>query len=117
VRRFKELGFEDPTAGFYGMVENIDENIGRLLAKMDEWDLHRNTLLIFMSDNGMTGGGSGPEVKPLGKWDDGTPLRRFNAGMKGLKNSADEGGVRVPFFMRWDGRIIPGRDIDTIAAH
>lgn len=117
VRRFKELGFEDQTAGFYGMIENIDENVGRLLEKMDEWDLHRNTLLIFMSDNGMTGGGSGPEVKPLGKWADGTPLRRFNAGMKGLKNSADEGGVRVPFFVRWDGRIIPGRDIDTIAAH
>ena len=41
----------------------------------------------------------------------------YNAGMKGLKGSADEGGVRVPFFVRWDGRIEPGRDMDRIAAH
>ncbi|MEE9263468.1 MAG: sulfatase/phosphatase domain-containing protein, partial [Vicinamibacteria bacterium] len=40
-----------------------------------------------------------------------------NAGMKGLKGSTDEGGVRVPFFVRWDGRIIPGVDHDRIAAH
>jgi arylsulfatase len=37
--------------------------------------------------------------------------------MKGLKGTPDEGGVRVPFFIRWDGRIKPGRDIDRIAAH
>jgi arylsulfatase len=41
----------------------------------------------------------------------------YNAGMKGLKGSADEGGVRVPFFVRWEGRIQPGRDVDRIAAH
>jgi arylsulfatase len=40
-----------------------------------------------------------------------------NAGMKGLKGSPDEGGVRVPFFVRWDGRIQPGRDVGRIAAH
>jgi arylsulfatase A-like enzyme len=37
--------------------------------------------------------------------------------MKGLKGSTDEGGVRVPFFVRWDGHIAPDRDIDTAAAH
>jgi len=117
TERFKNLGFEDKTAGFYGMIENIDENWGLLLEKLDEWQLLENTLVIFMSDNGMTGGGSGRAGRPLGEWEDGTPLYRYNAGMKGLKGSADEGGVRVPFFVRWDGHITPGREIDTIAAH
>ncbi|MBW3599845.1 MAG: sulfatase-like hydrolase/transferase, partial [Planctomycetes bacterium] len=102
---------------FYGMIENIDENVGRLMRKLEEWKLLENTVVIFMSDNGMTGGGSGNRNRPIGRLPDGTPLEFYNAGMKGLKGSPDEGGVRVPFFVRWDGRIQPGRDIDRIAAH
>jgi len=115
AKRFTDLGFGKTQAGFYGMIENIDENVGRLMQKLDDWDLLDDTLIIFMSDNGMTGDGSGRGV--LGKAPDGTPLKVYNAGMKGMKGSADEGGVRVPFFVRWDGRIKPGRDIDRIAAH
>ena len=97
------------------MIENIDENMGRLLTSLDKWQLFQNTVVIFMSDNGMTGGGSGRGV--MGHLPDGTEMAPYNAGMKGLKGSVDEGGVRVPFFLRWDGRIQPGRNIDTIAAH
>jgi arylsulfatase len=117
TKRFTDLGFGDEPAGFYGMIENIDENVGRLLDKLDEWDLFDDTLIIFMSDNGMTGGGSGRVGQPLGKLPDGAELFLYNAGMKGLKGSADEGGVRVPFFVRWDGHIQHARDIDRLAAH
>jgi arylsulfatase len=117
ARRFSELGFADDQAGFYGMIENIDENIGRFLDQLGEWNLFENTLIIFMSDNGTTGGGPGRPGQALGKLPDGTQLFPFNAGMKGLKGGPDEGGVRVPFFVRWDGRITPGRDVDRIAAH
>ena len=112
AERFTDLGFGKEQAGFYGMVENIDENMGRLLAKLDEWKLSENTVLIFMADNGMTGGGSGQPGKDLAP---GYPF--FNAGQKGLKGSTDEGSVRVPFFVRWPGKIKPGQDIDRIAAH
>lgn len=112
AKRFADLGFPPDCAGFYGMIENIDENVGRLFAKLAEWQLDASTLVIFMSDNGMTGGGSGRPNKPLAE---GFPY--FNAGMKGLKGSADEGGVRVPFYLRWPGRIAPGRDVSTVAAH
>jgi arylsulfatase len=112
AKRFTDLGFGPEQAGFYGMVENIDENIGLLLSKLDEWKLSENTLLIFMSDNGMTGGGSGTPGKDLAP---GYPF--FNANQKGLKGSNDEGGCRVPFFVRWPGKIAPGKDIDTLAAH
>ncbi len=117
ARRFKELGFTDDEAGFYGMIENIDDNVGRMLGKLEDWDLLRSTVVIFLSDNGMTGGGSGRLGTVMGRVSDGAELFPYNAGMKGLKGSVDEGGVRVPFFIRWDGRITPGRDIDRIAAH
>lgn len=128
AKRFTDLGFGKETAGFYGMIENIDENMGRLIGKLDEWRLLDNTIVIFLSDNGTTGGGSGMNGnvpggadavpgKPLGRSADGRSLPPFNAGMKGLKGSAEEGGVRVPFFVRWDGHIAAGRDIDRIAAH
>ncbi len=114
TKRFTDIGFDKAPAGFYGMVENIDENVGRLMGKLEEWKLLDNTLVIFMSDNGMTGGiGRGV----LGRAADGTKLEAFNADMKGFKGSPEEGGVRVPFFVRWDGKIEAGRDVDRIAAH
>ena len=57
----------EPAASFFGMVHNIDQNIGKLLAKLDEWGLAQNTLVIFMNDNGGTGGyaisGPSPSVQ------------------------------------------------------
>ncbi len=116
-RRFLELGFTEEQAGFYGMIENIDQNVGRLMQKVDEWKLLDNTVIIFMSDNGMTGGGSGRPGIAMGKLSDGTPLLPYNAEMKGLKGSPEEGGVRVPFFVRWDGQIKAGQNITQLAAH
>lgn len=115
--RFLKAGFNDDQAGYYGMIENIDENVGALLKRLEKWDLLKSTVIIFMSDNGMTGGASGPPAKPMGHDVDGRPMEMFNAGMRGLKGSPDEGGVRVPFFVRWDGRITADREIDRIAAH
>ena len=117
TKRFTDIGFEAKTAGFYGMIENIDENFGLLLDKLEEWKLLENTVVIFMSDNGMTGGGSGRAGKVVGKLPDGTKLFPYNAGMKGQKGSTDEGGVRVPFFVRWDGKVPAGTDVKMIAAH
>ncbi len=116
-RRFLDRGFSEEQAGFYGMIENIDENIVTLMDRLKQWNLLHNTVIIFMSDNGMTGGGSGVPGKAMGTLPDGTPMLPYNAGMRGLKGSVDEGGVRVPFFIRWDGHIKAGQEIDRIAAH
>jgi len=123
VKRFRELGFKEGTsagdAGYYGMIENIDDNMGRLVGKLAEWQLLENTLIIFMSDNGMPGPtyGLGQLGQAIGKDASGAPLYPFNGGRIGFKGSVDEGGVRVPFFVRWDGRIKGGRDIDRIVDH
>ena len=115
--RFRDLGFAPDPAGFYGMIENVDENVGRLLAKLGEWGLLEDTLIVFLSDNGMAAVGPPVDGEPLGHLPDGTLLHTDNAGMEGLKGSVDEGGVRVPCYWRWDGRIEPGVEVDRIAAH
>ena len=88
------------TAAFLGMITNIDENMGLLMKKLEQWDLVNDTLLIFMTDNGTAAGG-----------------RVYNYGMKGFKNSNHEGGARVPLFMRLPGKIKAGVDVDRLARH
>jgi arylsulfatase/arylsulfatase A len=77
----------------YGMIANIDNNFGRLLAKVPD-----NTLVIFFSDNGPGG-------------------VRWNAGLRNRKGTVYEGGIRVPCFMQWKGHMPEAVDIDTPAAH
>ena len=99
--KYKARGLDDRAAAIYGMVENIDENVGRLLKRLDDLGLADDTIVIFLSDNGA----EGPEGS------------RYNAGMRGMKGRVHEGGSRVPFFIRWPGRIEPDRVIGEIAAH
>ncbi len=115
-KRFTDLGFSERDAGFYGMIENIDENMGRLMGKLDEWDLSKDTILIFMSDNGSVGS-MVKEGSKLGISKDGKSMEGFNAGMKGGKGSPHEGGVRVPFFVRWPGKFAANRSVESISAH
>ena len=88
----------DNSAAFFGMITNIDDNMGLLMKKLDEWGQANNTLLIFMTDNGTAAG-------------------TFNYGMKGRKNSPNEGGSRVPLFFRLPGKIKPGVDVNRLARH
>jgi arylsulfatase A-like enzyme len=88
----------DVTARVYGMVTNIDDNLGRLFARLDELKLADDTIVIFLTDNG-------PQQP------------RYNSGLRGLKGSVYDGGIRVPCFIRWPGRFAAGRAIDRVAAH
>jgi len=87
----------DVTAKIYGMVENIDDNVGRVLAALDELKLAERTIVIFLTDNG-------PQQP------------RYNAGLPRLKGTVHEGGIRVPFFVRRTGAFRP-HTVDRIAAH
>ncbi len=96
---YKAQGLPERTAKFFGQIANIDENMGRLLAFLDESGLAENTLLIYLTDNGTV---AGDQV--------------FNAGMRGRKREVWEGGHRVPCFVRWpQGNLGKPRDIDTLA--
>jgi arylsulfatase A len=87
--KYKAKGLDNELACIYGMVENMDENIGRILTRLEELKLEENTIVIFLSDNGPN-------------------TFRYNGEMKGKKGSVDEGGVRVPFYISWPGKIKPG---------
>lgn len=86
-------------AKFFGMVTNIDDNFGRLLERLREWGLERDTLVIFMTDNGGTAG-----------------VQIFNAGMRGAKATPYRGGTRVPAMWRWPGGFKGGVDIGKLTA-
>jgi arylsulfatase A-like enzyme len=86
-------------ANFYGMITNIDENMGRLISFLKDNSLEDNTILIFMTDNG-------------------SAMRAFSAGMKGSKGSEYEGGHRVPCFIYWPaGGLVGPRDVNEVTAH
>lgn len=102
-----------PNAAFYGMIANIDENIGKLISFLEEKKLKENTILIFMTDNGTAQG-----AKVVGDRLDGFVSEGYNAGMRGIKASKYEGGHRVPLFIHWEaGGISTGKDIDELTAH
>ncbi len=98
--KFKAKGFEDNVAAFYGMCENIDDNVGRVLAQLDELHLAENTIVLFLTDNGGTAG-----------------VKIYNAGMRGGKVSVHEGGSRVPLFIRWPAAKWTPHVAKPIASH
>ncbi len=108
MQRFLDMGWNAHVAGFYGLIENLDRNLGRLLDYLDRSGLSENTLVVFMGDNGTS-------ISHMPSQDDPQPL--WNAGLKGGKSWGDEGGTRVPCFIRWPGKIQPGRVSDELAAY
>ncbi|WP_083631130.1 arylsulfatase [Labilibacter marinus] len=96
--KYKSKGVDDFNACIYGMCENIDDNVGKLLSTLDNLQIRENTVVIYLSDNG--------------------PLNyRFNNELKGRKGQVDEGGVRVPFIINWAKQIKKGVIIDEALAH
>ncbi len=96
--KFTELysGYSDKQTKYYGNITQLDYALGEIMKTLDSEGIADNTLLIFTSDNGPViayGGDSG--------------------GLRGLKRSSFEGGIRVPFIVRWPGHIKPGTVNDT----
>lgn len=96
---------EIPEPEFYGMITNIDENWARLTRLLHHLGLAEDTILIFMTDNGSSGGWR--EQSGMG----------YNAGMRGRKGSYYDGGHRVPFFIRWPAGGITAGDVRELVTH
>ena len=89
---------ESRIAKFFGMIASVDENMGRLIALLDELEIANDTIFVFLGDNGTA---QGETV--------------FNAGMRGKKRSLYDGGHRVPLFLRWPaGDIGAPRNVDPL---
>jgi len=88
------LGKNKEIAEYATMVKSIDDNVARILTKLDELGLRENTVVIFTSDNGFNG------------------LQSVNKNLRGAKGNAYDGGLRVPSLVSWKGSIIP-KSVDT----
>lgn len=89
---------EDKLARIAAMITNVDDNVGRLLAKIDALGIAENTIVIFMVDNGPN-------------------TTRYVGPFRGQKSEVYEGGVRSPFWMRWPNEIEAGAESAEVAAH
>ena len=98
IEPYRGMGLPERTARVYGMIEEFDQNLDRLLKELDALGLAGRTIIVFLTDNGPT-------------------QQTFTAGLKERKGSAYDGGTRVPFLFRWPGQVEPGRKVDRIAAH
>ena len=106
VREEKHYRTEkEPKATFAGMVSRLDRDVGRVVERLKELGIERNTVVIFTSDNGACDEGGHKEAD----FNSSGPLR-------GVKRDMYEGGVRSPLIAWWPGTIAPGRTSDHISA-
>ena len=102
VKPYLALRLDEKTSKVYGMITNIDDNVGTLRAKLEELGLDENTILLFLTDNGPC-----PSQGDL----------RYNCGFRDRKGTVYEGGIHVPCFVHWPAKLEAGAEVDRIAAH
>ncbi len=111
IEKFKDKppvgGHANPV--YAAMIKSVDESVGRIMALLDELGLAENTVLIFSSDNGGVGGYHREGINGKDTTDN-SPLRCG-------KGSLYEGGTRVPFVVRWPGKIPAGSTSDVASIH
>ena len=93
IRKYPKMDPKAKLTSYYAAVTCMDEAIGGLLDTLKKHDLEKDTLVVFMSDNGGSGNGG-------------------NAPLKGAKSTMWEGGLRVPFIARWPGKLPAGKVTD-----
>jgi arylsulfatase/arylsulfatase A len=97
-RAYLDRGLDDKIARIYAMIENIDQNMGKLDAFLEQTGMKRDTLLIYFHDNGPNG-------------------KRYTMNYRGMKTDVYEGGIRSPLFVEWPGHVKAGQTFAPLAAH
>jgi arylsulfatase/arylsulfatase A len=101
---YRAKGLPENHARLYGMVANIDWNMGRLRSRLAERGLAGDTLLCYTSDHGPCGGAAAPEQPPERR-------HRWNDGLRDFKGTCYEGGIRVPCLWEQPGSVVADADL------
>ncbi|WP_298238998.1 arylsulfatase [uncultured Algibacter sp.] len=103
VDPYRKMGLHENNARVYGMVSNVDTNVGKVMKLLKDLNIEDNTIVVFMSDNGPRDRRTKNDVIP----------DRYNYNLRGTKTSVYENGIRVPFFIRYPQGFNGGRKIET----
>lgn len=101
---YRKMGLHEDNALTYGMLDNIDYNVGRVLEHLKNLGIEDNTIVIFLSDNGPRTRRTKNDTYP-GRW---------VANLRGTKTSAYENGIRVPFYVKWHKTLKRGQQTDQM---
>lgn len=88
----------DKLARIAAMITNIDENVGRLLKKLDSLGVRENTIVMYLNDNGPN-------------------TMRYVGDMRGMKSHVDDGGIRSPLLFHWPAKVAAQKTSDALCAH
>jgi arylsulfatase A-like enzyme len=110
ITKYLEQGLSKPMASLYGMIDNLDANIGRVLQQLEKSGIAQNTIVIFISDNG-------PWLRSyrFGLSDKEWQLRNPNQ-RRGFKSKNWENGIHSPLFIRWKGHYKPATISHLVSA-
>lgn len=101
---YRKMGLHEDNALTYGMITNIDNNVGRVLQHLKKLGIQENTIVIFLSDNGPRTRRTKNDSYP-GRW---------VANLRGTKTSAYDCGIRVPFYVKWGEKIMSGHTTEQM---
>ncbi len=107
VQKYSNKGFSKTLSTLYAMTEQLDNNIGRLMAELNQLGIEDNTLIWFLSDNGPIGNPVNMPHLTKDEMD-----RRNPTGMRGQKGNVSENGIHVPSFVKYGNHF----KIDTLRA-